>query len=113
MREYAIGFARSLDRQPGERFGAWLDRKTLDFIDYWNEKPGADGVKLDWLRAWQRWMRREIERSAEQAQAAGQNGHKPGHGVALRAEPRLSTADLRVADAMALAQRLSAEEGSP
>ncbi len=66
MRTYAAAFASEcLGRPPGDRFQAWLDRKTTDFVDYWTEQSGSRGVKTDWVRAWQRWMRREIERFAE------------------------------------------------
>lgn len=112
MREYAVQFAKeTLGREPSERFPAWLDRKTLDFVDYWSERPGAGGLKLDWVRAWQRWMRREIERSAEQPHPH-QSRRAPGNAVALRDEPRPSTADLRAADGVALYHRLKAEEAA-
>lgn len=69
MRAYARRFATdTLGRPPAARFDAWLDRQHLDFVDYWHEKPGAAAVKRDWTRAWQRWMRKEIEESAEQPQ---------------------------------------------
>jgi uncharacterized protein YdaU (DUF1376 family) len=29
------------------------------FADYWNAKPGKDGVKLDWLATWRNWVRNE------------------------------------------------------
>jgi hypothetical protein len=28
-----------------------------DFEDYWKAKAGKDGVKLDWKRTWQKWVR--------------------------------------------------------
>lgn len=36
-------------------------RISLDFRDFWWAKPGRDGVKLDWLATWRRWVRRELE----------------------------------------------------
>jgi hypothetical protein len=33
--------------------------ETDQFIDYWMAKAGAQAVKLDWVRTWQTWMRRQ------------------------------------------------------
>lgn len=40
-----------------ERPGFDWRRETENFRDYWLAKPGRDGVKLDWPRTWQKWMR--------------------------------------------------------
>lgn len=32
---------------------------TAMFIDYWQSASGANARKMDWVRAWQVWMRRE------------------------------------------------------
>jgi hypothetical protein len=32
---------------------------TAMFIDYWQSASGANARKMDWIRAWQVWMRRE------------------------------------------------------
>lgn len=31
------------------------------FCDYWDSKPGKDGVKLDWDKTWRNWVRRDKE----------------------------------------------------
>lgn len=87
MRRYARHHAaETLGREPAERFDAWLDRKHLDFVDYWHEKSGAAAVKRDWTRAWQRWMRAEIERSAERPPTNGARASpevRPHNGLML------------------------------
>lgn len=81
-------------------------REHQKFMNYWRAKAGAGATKLDWPATWRNWMLSAAERF-QPARAS------PGNVVALRDhQPRPSTADLRVADAMALAQRLSAEEES-
>ena len=32
---------------------------TDQFVDYWVAKAGKDALKLDWVRTWQGWMRRD------------------------------------------------------
>ena len=39
--------------------------ETDQFIDYWASKPGRAGVKLDWRRTWQTWMRNAQKRAEE------------------------------------------------
>lgn len=39
-----------------------LDGITEDFVDYWLAKSGKDATKVDWVRTWQRWIRKEGER---------------------------------------------------
>lgn len=39
--------------------------ETDQFIDYWASKPGQAGVKLDWRRTWQTWMRNAQKRAEE------------------------------------------------
>lgn len=99
LRRYAVRFAAdALGREPNGRFGTWLDRKHLDFVDYWNERSGSQAVKRDWGRAWQRWMRREIERSAEQT---------AGTAVAQREHvPEQSPGTIRATAAVEIANRL-------
>lgn len=36
-------------------------RVFADFSDYWKAKPGKDGVKLDWLATWRKWVRNSRE----------------------------------------------------
>jgi len=38
-----------------------IDRKTLEFVDYWATVPGKGGVKLDWSRTWKNDMRKKQE----------------------------------------------------
>ena len=47
-------FARGLGLNPKAVFAV--------FRDYWHAKAGKDAVKLDWLKTWQNWCRREAER---------------------------------------------------
>lgn len=35
--------------------------ETEKFIDYWRAKPGASGVKADWVSTWRNWMRKAAE----------------------------------------------------
>lgn len=101
MRGYAQRFAtEALGRKPDDRFGAWLDRKTLDFTDYWNERSGQQAVKRDWKRAWQRWMRREIEQWAEQPTAVARRG--PGD------QAPVATSDRKIAQVDAALASLKA-----
>jgi len=44
-------------------------QKTFDsFKDYWVSKPGAGGVKLDWLATWRNWVRTQSVPKASFAQ---------------------------------------------
>lgn len=36
--------------------------ETENFIDWWHQKPGKAGEKLDWVATWRVWMRRAAER---------------------------------------------------
>lgn len=49
------------------------DSVLENFRDYWIAQPGRQGVKLDWQRTWNRWIRTELERKT--------NGHdiRPNH----------------------------------
>ncbi|RUQ06707.1 hypothetical protein D8M34_06715 [Microbacterium sp. HSID17254] len=38
-----------------------IDRKTIEFVDYWAAIPGQKGVKLDWGRTWKNGMRKQQE----------------------------------------------------
>lgn len=59
-------FARSEGLAPQRTFDA--------FCDYWHSRPGAGGLKLDWMRTWQTWCRTESDKI-------------PGRRVANGAEP--------------------------
>lgn len=37
--------------------GGQIDDAAANFRDYWIAKPGAGGLKLDWSRTWQKWVR--------------------------------------------------------
>lgn len=58
------------------------------FRDYWTAKTGQQATKLDWQATWRNWLRNA---------APG----RVGGGLA-----RTSTTDTRVAEALALAERL-------
>lgn len=73
------------------------------FCDYWRSQPGVKGRKTDWAATWRNWMRR--------AQADRQR-RQSSLGRAAAAPPK-STTDQRVADALALAERLAAGQGQP
>lgn len=115
MREYATRYATEASSLPvTDLFASWLDRQHLDFVDYWHEKPGQAGVKVDWLRAWQRWMRKQIDEAGERWRAAPAGARaSPGTDLAPRGTPRPSTTDQRVGAALALAAEYDAQEGPP
>lgn len=83
----------AVDRMPG------IDGRmeTEKFITYWRGKSGKDATKVDWVATWQHWMLNARDRYGPGARASP-NGSKP------------STSDARVADGLALADRLEAEE---
>jgi len=56
-----------------------------DFCDYWHAKAGQGATKVDWVATWRRWIRK----------ADADTPHRNGH-------PRLSTADQRVAQILAM-----------
>lgn len=64
MRDWAKANAPDVD----------LATQTANFVDYWAAKPGKDGVKLDWTRTWQRWMRTEQERTPSRSRASPAGG---------------------------------------
>lgn len=41
-------------------------REHESFVDYWISKPGAAGVKLDWVATWRNWMRKAASRAPRQ-----------------------------------------------
>lgn len=47
-----------------------VERTVEDFVDYWVSKPGQGGVKLDWSRTWQTWVRRAHDRNVERGWTA-------------------------------------------
>jgi hypothetical protein len=110
MRDYARQFAAELlgGRAPGEQFDSFLDRKHLDFVDYWNERPGQQAVKLSWSRAWQRWMRSEIDEFVKKSRS-------PGNAVALRghngSDPYVGTGDRKIAQVDAAIASFKAKQG--
>lgn len=38
------------------------EREHLNFVDYWQSKPGAGGRKVSWSRTWRSWMRNAYDR---------------------------------------------------
>lgn len=71
------------------------DREFARFCDYWRAKPGREGRKLDWRLTWNNWMR-----NAEDRQGPRDRG----------TQPRGSTTNARVGDALALAAQYEAQE---
>lgn len=76
------GARLTADWRPSEALIEWVhgERPDLDwrsetenFRDYWIAKPGKDGLKLDWDRTWQRWMR-TARAKPQPRQAAGPPG---------------------------------------
>lgn len=51
-----------------------VDREAGKFRDFWNAKPGAGGVKLDWPATWRNWIRRVCE---QRGFAPAPNGAAP------------------------------------
>jgi hypothetical protein len=64
MRSWATASAPDVD----------LATQTANFVDYWAAKPGKDGVKLDWTRTWQRWMRTEQGRTPSRSRNPATTG---------------------------------------
>jgi hypothetical protein len=63
---------------------------TAQFVDYWTAKAGKDAVKLDWVRTWQTWMRKE------QRDASRRGPHLRSVPAALISnDPALAFEDLR------------------
>lgn len=57
---YAVEHAPSID----------IERTVEDFVDYWVAVPGQRGVKVDWSRTWQTWVRRAHDRNVERGWVA-------------------------------------------
>lgn len=57
---YAAEHAPSID----------IERTVEDFVDYWVSIPGQRGVRLDWSRTWQTWVRRAHDRNVERGWVA-------------------------------------------
>ena len=63
------GSRLSPDWQPSQReqayaavhgiTGQWLTNMVDNFVGYWSNRPGKDGLKLDWERAWEGEVRKE------------------------------------------------------
>lgn len=34
----------------------WVMKQTERFVNYWQGKPGKDGVKVDWRATWRNWL---------------------------------------------------------
>lgn len=50
------------DRRYAVERGLNPDSEAENFRDYWHNKPGKDGLKLEWSLAWRTWIRRSAER---------------------------------------------------
>ena len=53
----------------------------LKFADYWREKAGASGRKVDWIGTWRNWCRRDEEESGKR------NGLSPPTLFPIRESP--------------------------
>lgn len=106
MRDWATAEATKATQQPPNRetFPDWLDRHTERFRDHWRGASGQRAVKADWAATWRNWIRKEIDIVAQQPP-------RPGNALA-RYDPqrRRSTTDERVAQALELAAKFTAEE---
>lgn len=49
-----------------------------DFRLYWQNVPGAKGLKLSWATAWQSWVRKDIEYKGDPNSRNKQNGNRSG-----------------------------------
>lgn len=47
-----------------------------NFVDWWQAKAGAGGIKLDWFKTWKVWCRSEAQKLQEKAERNSRNGHK-------------------------------------
>jgi len=71
---------------------------TKQFVDHWRSAT-RNATKLDWVRAWQKWMRDEFVKPNHRRI----NGHSP---------PQRSTAEVRAEHAWDLANQIRAEEAA-
>lgn len=53
----------------GATGGRWPESRVMliaaKFKDHWLSKPGAAGVKADWLATWRNWIREEVAREEQ------------------------------------------------
>ena len=92
------------DYQPSQKLIDWLhtERPDLDarkmteaFVDYWEAKAGAGGVKLDWDKTWKTWARN---------QRGQQNGTKQKlslseqAAIAIREQQEIRAGNARIID---------------
>lgn len=59
------------DREYAVAHGIAPAAEAENFRDYWLNKPGRDGLKLDWSLAWKTWIRKAAERAPRNLHAVG------------------------------------------
>lgn len=64
-------------------------REWQKFTDYWRAKPGAAGVKLDWMATWRNWIRKEVEHGKSRRKPADDDDHRRRAGLAAAMAGRL------------------------
>jgi hypothetical protein len=99
-----------------EEMRAWARKHTPlvgrveseQFIDYWHAESGAKARKVDWVKAWQVWMRRE-QKSAERRPGSHLRSVQTQQQPQLPADPDAALADLIARADAAEAARLLRE----
>ena len=76
----------------GTLLGPRRESVFQNFQDHWLNKPGKDALKLDWNRAWMKWVRTDQEWAKTRI-----NG-RPGSPAADRKEKRYAERDAAIQD---------------
>lgn len=71
------------DRDYAVTRGIDADTEAENFRDYWHNKPGKDGLKLDWSLAWKTWIRKSAERRPANSRLAPSKSWTPPAGSPL------------------------------
>jgi hypothetical protein len=66
MREWAL--ERNMQPQ-------WVLRQTERFTNYWQGKPGKDGVKVDWRATWRNWLLKAQDDAPAATSPVSRNGY--------------------------------------
>jgi hypothetical protein len=53
----------------------WVLRQTERFTNYWQAKPGKDGVKVDWRATWRNWLLKAQDDAPAAASPVSRNGY--------------------------------------
>ncbi|MEU8968093.1 hypothetical protein AB0D11_02260 [Streptomyces monashensis] len=84
-----------------------VDHSTAQFVSHYRS-TGAR--RRNWPEAWRKWIRDDVKRASERGRPTQGAFLVPLDGGGQSSPPRRPTADQRVADAFALADRLDAAE---